>query len=1017
MSDIPSDLDPSLFFSDYLPSDYLEDPSAAFPTPPIESYSDDFEALDLVREERRSRLTEEGVVIQHRQRNTAPVFRSSSLPPGISSRDAFLPASMGSSVGLCANLVAVTPTRKGSERPSQFRYEGSSLSEAIASDTLSSPSQSTPRACRRIEESMVSYPPSSPPLESTSPPAAKKRKTTLAEDDNDNEEFNYPGSDEEEALVGLGSASNLGDNGSQNLPPTLPEQPATVPKIPPSKPVFNLRLSSGIFSRKFSPSENSSYHLNATERGAEKNKMTSEEVASILGVQPFRPDVTPPPQIPSPDADKSNSFEPSSQTNFTSSTPAPSTAYRTTQSCVYIPIVTTEGETIQVRHKPKKTFSARDDYYMSNVSILGDNLLEQSDSVKEIYFGVDIHSLLDEYKIEKDIMKKKRREAEHIPPANIISESSNTTSQKTLLWTEKYRAKRFTDLVGDERTHRQVLRWFKSWDKIVFPSGVNKVVKNRDENEDRELRKILLIHGPPGLGKTTLAHVVARQAGYDVVEVNASDERNAGVVKGRIKDILSNEGVKAMGAVTNRTKQKSSRVTMGKPVCLVVDEIDGAAGSGGAGTNEGGFIKALIDLILSDQKLNNIAEGVTKKSRRKDDSFKLQRPIVAVCNDLYTPALKALRPLAEIVHMRKPPVGPMVGRLKSILECEGFRTEDGAVRRLVELSCMGGNSTSKAAGDMRAAVVGCEWIASRLRSAATKCGDDSKSRREMKLLTRKIVEEEFGDGGLGEGDGKGGGGGRGNIREAVERVFYNDPMTKRAGLKDTGVKKTSGEKLREVVEGLGEFDKIMMDCFTTYPTRPYNDDSLLTKPNAASEWLYFSDLISSRVFQGQEYELTGYLSHPILAFHSLFCSPRRQESVRYGKQLEEETDPLPFSGPAVEWEVREGIKENKALIQSVHSCLGGIRLHQCFKNSESVAMELAPWVARILSPSIKPVVVGGSGYAGGIASVRREGEKKLVNRGVEVMCGMGVEFEKIRVEGMTTLGSGWIYRMEPYASR
>ncbi|RPB01190.1 P-loop containing nucleoside triphosphate hydrolase protein [Choiromyces venosus 120613-1] len=650
---------------------------------------------------------------------------------------------------------------------------------------------------------------------------------------------------------------------------------------------------------------------------------------------------------------------------------------------------------------------------MSNVPILGDSPLEQSNSVKKTYFGVDIHSLLDEYKIEKDILEKNRQEAELIQPTTAMLETSKTASQKTLLWTEKYRAKRFTDLVGDERTHRQVLRWFKSWDKIVFPSGSNRHMKNGDENEDRELRKILLIHGPPGLGKTTLAHVAAKQAGYDVVEVNASDERSAGVVKGRVKDILSNEGVKAMGATANGAKQKSSRVTMGKPVCLVVDEIDGVTGSGGAGANEGGFIKALIDLVLADQKLNNIAEGATKKKgRRKGDSFKLQRPIVAVCNDLYVPALKALRPLAEIVHMRKPPVAPMVGRLKSILEYEGFRTEDGAVHRLVELSCMGGNSTSKAAGDMRAAVVGCEWIACRLRSAATKCGDDFKSRREMTLLTRKIVEEEFGDGGLGEGDGKGGGGGRGNIREAVERVFYNEPVTKRAGFKG---KRTSGEKLRDIVEGLGEFDKIMMDCFTTYPTRPYNDDPFLTKPNAASEWLYFSDLISSRVFQEQEYELTGYLSQPILAFHSLFCSLKRQESTtgRYGKQFEEEVDPSPFSGPTAEWEVREGIKENKALIQSVHSCLGGIRLHQCFKSPESVAMELAPWVARILSPSIKPVVVGGSGPTGGIASVRREGEKKLVNRGVEVMCGMGIEFEKIRVEGMTTLGSGWIYRMEP----
>lgn len=33
--------------------------------------------------------------------------------------------------------------------------------------------------------------------------------------------------------------------------------------------------------------------------------------------------------------------------------------------------------------------------------------------------------------------------------------------------------------------------------------------------------QLLLISGPPGLGKTTLAHVIAAQAGYEVVEINA----------------------------------------------------------------------------------------------------------------------------------------------------------------------------------------------------------------------------------------------------------------------------------------------------------------------------------------------------------------------------------------------------------------------------------------------------------------------------------------------------------------
>lgn len=54
-----------------------------------------------------------------------------------------------------------------------------------------------------------------------------------------------------------------------------------------------------------------------------------------------------------------------------------------------------------------------------------------------------------------------------------------------------------------------------------------KIPKNRNKNTpiqdifERPDRKILLVHGPPGLGKTTLAHVVAQTSGYSVVEINA----------------------------------------------------------------------------------------------------------------------------------------------------------------------------------------------------------------------------------------------------------------------------------------------------------------------------------------------------------------------------------------------------------------------------------------------------------------------------------------------------------------
>jgi len=50
-----------------------------------------------------------------------------------------------------------------------------------------------------------------------------------------------------------------------------------------------------------------------------------------------------------------------------------------------------------------------------------------------------------------------------------------------------------------------------------------------------------MLTGPPGLGKTTLAHVAAVHSGYRPTEINASEDRSGEQFKNRINQALTNQ--------------------------------------------------------------------------------------------------------------------------------------------------------------------------------------------------------------------------------------------------------------------------------------------------------------------------------------------------------------------------------------------------------------------------------------------------------------------------------------------
>jgi chromosome transmission fidelity protein 18 len=688
------------------------------------------------------------------------------------------------------------------------------------------------------------------------------------------------------------------------------------------------------------------------------------------------------------------------------------------------------------------------------------------------YYGIAIHELLDSASKELAQARKESQAASIgaapiTPPANpdqpvrsVEAQHTNVKKpRRSLLWTEKYRARNFMDLVGDDLTNRQVLRWLKRWDPIVFPHATKgrtsagsrrhtgQQGQGQQPEEEKPHRKILMLHGPPGLGKTTLAHVCARQAGYEVMEINASDERSKDVVKGRIRTSLGTESVKT---VENKRPEPGKQQKVARPVCVIVDEVDGVVGGSG-GSGEGGFVKALIDLVLLDQKNSSggAAGSAMGRRRKKGDDFRQMRPLILICNDVYHPSLRPLRQsgLAEVIHVGKPPVEAVVTRLKTVFEKEGIPCEKDAVRKLCE-AAWGMTSgidakrgaESNAEGDLRGVMVVGEWVAGRLRATSK----DATPCLTRQWLDKHIIHD------LAHGGGGARGLGRGGVKEIVTRVFQEgagfpkqaapalqlDKTTRheqpqaQLGFAEQQ-KKYAMSRLGEMIDTSGEIDRIMTEIFLEYPNREFNDDSFLTKPDLAYEWLHFHDTCTSRLYSSQDWELAPYASHPVLACHHLFASPRRyhsQAAFGGGRRWGDETAaddanaaPLPFSGPRADYAAHEAEKANRAALQALHAQMPPA-LTRAFRSPEDIATDFLPYLVRMVSPDVKPVVVGGSSdkFGGAVASVRREGEKAMVRRAAQVLAEVGIALHKGKIEPVEGSGAPvagrtqWVYRMEPY---
>ncbi|XP_011053848.1 PREDICTED: chromosome transmission fidelity protein 18 homolog [Acromyrmex echinatior] len=270
----------------------------------------------------------------------------------------------------------------------------------------------------------------------------------------------------------------------------------------------------------------------------------------------------------------------------------------------------------------------------------------------------------------KEIMARKK-ELSRQPSS--LCDTTNMINDE--LWVDKYRPRSYIELLSDETVNRQLLHWLKLWDKIVFKRNVIKPKKklptfgkkdNVDDKKDIEevdskgypIKRIALLSGPPGLGKTTLAHIAAKHAGYNVVEINASDERTPD----KFRQILlaSTEMKAVMGADP-------------RPNCLIFDEIDGAPA-------------ASIELLLKFTQGKLIAKKKKKKEQSENMSDGCTRPIICICNEPYAPSLRALRAVAVIIPIQEVSPLRLAERLMDLARKEKLNVDFNDLVKIAERS-------------------------------------------------------------------------------------------------------------------------------------------------------------------------------------------------------------------------------------------------------------------------------------------------------------------------------------------
>eukprot|EP01063_Lacrimia_lanifica_P020490 TRINITY_DN2778_c0_g2_i1.p1 TRINITY_DN2778_c0_g2~~TRINITY_DN2778_c0_g2_i1.p1 ORF type:complete len:904 (+),score=374.67 TRINITY_DN2778_c0_g2_i1:43-2712(+) len=213
---------------------------------------------------------------------------------------------------------------------------------------------------------------------------------------------------------------------------------------------------------------------------------------------------------------------------------------------------------------------------------------------------------------------------------------------KETLWADKYAPTSTSKIVGHGSKVHELRDWLLQWRANAARFRANPKGK-------MDWKSGVCISGPPGIGKTTTSTLVAKECGYDILELNASDHRSQKSLREKVTCLLGGQSVLSMFSGAKASAAQTAK----KDMVIIMDEI--------GGLDRGGTTEIIAMLKAA------------------------RTPIICICNDKYAQKLKALLGHCMDMPFQRPAKNTLAHYLKKLLnEREGVELHEQALVEVLE---------------------------------------------------------------------------------------------------------------------------------------------------------------------------------------------------------------------------------------------------------------------------------------------------------------------------------------------